>query len=549
VLMGLPDQWESCSRTIPLKDEPLALACWGDIVAAGLGPNVALLDTITGSTTSVLCGDGGKITSLAFSLDGTLLVSRSNDKTVNIWDKQTGGIIRAFVDDTSVVSAISISPDGTTIASGTRDGAIHLWDVRTGKRHSIETHQSHVKVIKFSPVDSRRLLSLSPPGTIQQWDVDGHQIGTPHYESGRAEDLAYALDGTRFVSCGSGFATVRDSESGAVVVEIRPANNRLCLWQCCFSPDGRFVASAGGLDIYVWDITKSEALLVKRLSGHSGFISFIAFPSSLISGSADKSVKFWQSGNFLTGLVTPTHGTALDVSALILSVNLFAKDGTVVTSDISGVVKTWDLMTGRCEKSFQTPAQGKRDTHLVGDTLIIVWMEGKENHYHVWDVGRRHLLRRVHSSFSGVHDVKIAGDGSKIFGLRDRCIEARSIRTGEEVGKVSLEVYGANTYLIVHGSKVEYGIRNGWGWDFGGPKVSDYEELPDRPRLDLVDWSDGRRIQPRWVEDTVTKRLVFRLPDRCTRDCVRIVWDGQYLIVWTPTGDLVVMDLGSVFPR
>lgn len=43
------------------------------------------------------------------------------------------------------------------------------------------------------------------------------------------------------------------------------------------------------------------------------------------------------------------------------------------------------------------------------------------------------------------------------------------------------------------------------GWVFGGLTTS-FEEFPDRPRLDLVDWSMGRKANPCWIEDTVTKR-------------------------------------------
>ena len=331
--MGLPDRWDTCSRTIFLRDEPSAFAYRADTIAVGLGSDVVLLDAITGVRTSALCGHTGMILSVVLSLDGTLLVSRSNDGDVKLWDVQTGGVIGTFSDHTCLTSAASISPDGTTIALGTRSGSIRLWDVRTGKCHPVTTRQdSAVGAISFSPVDSRRLISSSLTGPVQQWDVDGHQIGPSYHEEYPVDDLTYTLDGTCFVSCGRSAATVRDSESGAVVVKLG-APGQASLSQCCFSPDGRFVACGGDTTIYVWDITISGGRLVGTLAGHSKSITFLTFSSSLVSGSLDQSVKFWQRSSFLAEPTTK-HVPARRGSAPIMSVRLFA-GSTIVTSDES----------------------------------------------------------------------------------------------------------------------------------------------------------------------------------------------------------------------
>ena len=100
---------------------PGAFVCWKDIVAVGLkSGNIVFLDTITGSRGSILSGHTKNVTSLAFSLDGTLLVSGSEDNTIKIWDIQTGGVVRTFHSGTHQASTISISPDDLTIASGSR---------------------------------------------------------------------------------------------------------------------------------------------------------------------------------------------------------------------------------------------------------------------------------------------------------------------------------------------------------------------------------------------------------------------------------------------
>lgn len=562
VPIGLPEQWDACSRTILLKRQPTAFAYGGGVLAVGFQSDVELLDPITGIRTSVLCGHKATICSLAFSLDGALLVSRSEDGSVKLWDVQTGGVIKTFddyhvvltdpiyesifitphlLDDSAApsspfsstpsprLSAASISPDGTTIALGTEEGEIHLWDVRTGERRVIKTGQNtEVAVISFSPTDPRRFLSSSRSGVIEQWDIDGHHIRTfHHHEEDRVNDLTYTLDGTRAVSCGGMVATVWDSESGVVVVEL-DAPEPTFLHRCCLSPDGRLVACVADTNIFVWDITISGARLVGRL-GHSRAVTFITFSSSLISGSKDRSVKFWQTRSFLADSETTDRMAEPRGSTSIMSVNLFAKDHTVVSSDQSGMVKTWDLVTGFCKDSSWTPAQGERDTHLAGGSLVIIWCA--EGEYHVWDVYNSQLLRKFPSTFTLLRDLTISRDGSEIFGWGTRSMETVSMERGRVTSWRELFV------VALVGSST-------------GPKVSTLREFPDRPYLDFVDWPTAALgIEPRWIGDTVTKRLVFRLPERYMKSDVEIRWDGRYVLVWSRSGVMVITDLSSVYPQ
>ena len=417
--MGLQDQWDTCSRTMMFEGEPSASAHWGDTIAIGLGDDVVFLDVITGIRTSVLRGHRGMIHSLAFSQDGTLLLSRSLDRTVRVWDVQTGGIIRTF-DCTGSPFAASISSDGAMVALGVDNGTVRLYDVRTGESNSIKMYPRQVEIIEFSPTNSRRFISSSE-GLVRQWDIDGGQIGTA-YQDRSAMDLTWTRDGTRFASCGGSVATVRDAESGAVVAQLTALDNSRSFGfsLCCFSSDGRFIACATGRTIWVWDITIFEGRLVGHLIGHSNHIQFLAFSSSLISGGWDKSIKFWKSSSFSTD---SNQMPASRHFSDIRSIKLFAEEGIVVTSDKDGVVKTWDVVTGRCKSSFSSPAKGIRDTHLASDTLIIVWcLDGGNGYinvdtaieYHIWDVYKGQLLRKFHNSLSRIRNLKISGDGSKI---------------------------------------------------------------------------------------------------------------------------------------
>lgn len=114
MVKGLPADWGACSRTVPLDDTPVALACRKDIIAVGLHfGDIVTLDAITGACLSILSGHNDGANALAFSSDGTHLVSGSRDGTVKLWNVQTGVVVKTIL---GKARSVSISPDSTVIA-------------------------------------------------------------------------------------------------------------------------------------------------------------------------------------------------------------------------------------------------------------------------------------------------------------------------------------------------------------------------------------------------------------------------------------------------
>jgi len=79
-------------------------------------------------------GHSGGVTSVAFSPDGTRVLSGSGDKTIKLWDAATGALIRTFAGHSYRVSSVAFSTDGSRVLSGSLDGTICIWSVTTGER-------------------------------------------------------------------------------------------------------------------------------------------------------------------------------------------------------------------------------------------------------------------------------------------------------------------------------------------------------------------------------------------------------------------------------
>jgi len=64
---------------------------------------------------------------VAFSPDGRLLASASEDKTVRLWDPVTGQHQRTLTGHAGPVRSVAFSPDGRLLASAGDDGTVRLW--------------------------------------------------------------------------------------------------------------------------------------------------------------------------------------------------------------------------------------------------------------------------------------------------------------------------------------------------------------------------------------------------------------------------------------
>ena len=555
VVKGLPAERGACHRTVYLAGNPRALACWENIVAVGLeSGSIVILDAVTGNKRSVLSGHTRCVESLALSSDGRLLVSGGWENTINLWDTQTGGVIKTFQGHTDTVLSVSISLDKTTIVSGSRDYTIRLWDVRKGVcRRVIGKHSDAITCVAFSPADPRRLISASD-GTVRQWDSGGRQI-RPTYNG---HCISFSSDGTRFVTWTGEIATVRSSSSGAVVAELQLAGDRFN--SCCLSPDGRSMARTAGRTIDVWDLTGSTPRLVETFVGHAQYIASLAFSSSIISASSDYSVKFWQVGALLTN-PTENHPDSTSLApASIRSLTLQAQDRVAISSDSVGVVRTWDIETG-FSKEFQTPVQDHycRDVRLVKSRLIIVWCEKLEPGLgwgiFIWDVGRNALIRTIDtSSGNRLVDLKISADGSKVFFQHGKSLRAWSIRTGRPIGRVRLGHASSLESLSVDGSRVWAQSESEGpgtpvqGWDFGLPGIPRMMSSPHGHNLRLVGGTKRWSIDQSRIQDTLTGKEVFRLPERYANP-VQAQWDGRYLVAGYKSGDVLILDFNHMFSR
>jgi WD40 repeat protein len=283
------------------------------------------------------------VTSVAFSPDGRLLATASEDKTVKLWQAGTWRNVQTIIGHTRAVSTVAFSPDGRWLASGSVDKTIRIWDVPNGNHPRLLDAKQRVSLLAFNSDGSRLASGGGSDGKITVWDLrTGRKLLAFVADNGSVGGLAFSPDG-RLLATGGEDEVVKvwKAFTGApqLIAKNRHSDEINALG---FSRDGRWIASASyDKTIKLWDKDTGEEL--RTLMGHEDSVNDVAFSPTadlLASASADRTVRIW---DLLTGETTRVLKGSEDSVASIA----FSPDGHLLACAVGKTVEIWDVQQGR----------------------------------------------------------------------------------------------------------------------------------------------------------------------------------------------------------
>ncbi|OKH43233.1 hypothetical protein NIES2101_31080 [Calothrix sp. HK-06] len=320
----------------------------GKLLATGTDSEICLWQVADSQQLLYLKGHTAWVVAIAFSPNGEIIASGSNDQTIRLWNTQTGQCIKTLRGHSSWVQSVAFSPDGETVASGSNDQTIKLWNTQTGQcLKTLNGHTGRVFSVAFSK-NGDTLVSSGEDQTLRLWNIDNEEclriIGA---QINWILSVALSPDGQTLAVASNGKTVKLWNIQTGECINTLPGYSDF-VWAVAFSPDGQVLATAGeDKTVKIWNVFTGECL--QTLQAHTERVWLVTFSpdrQTLLSASNDKTVKLWDGH---TGQCLKT----LKAYSNWVSSVAFSSNGQLLASGSEDYqVRLWNLSTGVCVRTL-----------------------------------------------------------------------------------------------------------------------------------------------------------------------------------------------------
>ncbi|KAI8997514.1 WD40-repeat-containing domain protein [Pilobolus umbonatus] len=275
----------------------------GIIMSGGGDDKSYLWRCDTGEMLKCLDGHTDSVTSVAFSCDGKYVASAGMDGKVRVWNAETGDFATS-VEGPDEIIWINWHPKGNILLAGANDSTIWMWAcfhylVPSGKFMNIfNGHAGPVTAGCFTP-DGKKIVSVSEDCTFIIWDPksavaefrlsgdDSRFHVDPITSVCVNKDSTLAITGDM-----SGKARIVNLSNGHIVASLENHTDSIETSSFC---DVLPLAATGSVDgnISIWDVQVQRLRTTLAHEDAVVKVKFVKNSPMLVSCSADRSVKMW----------------------------------------------------------------------------------------------------------------------------------------------------------------------------------------------------------------------------------------------------------------
>lgn len=329
----------------------------------------------------------GAITAVAWSRDGSLLASASEDTTVKVWRCSDASLVATGTHHPQQATAVAFSPHDDTLVSGGYDGWLKVWapsDFVTLR--SLDAHGGRVTGASFSP-DGSLCATCGTDGRVLVWTTAGWNLAqTFAGPAGVLNALAWAPDG-QWLAAGGDDKQVRLWNTGSWTHRMLDGATSN-ITGVAFSSDGRYLA-ASCLDqgIHLWETstwTRRPSLPFEGLE-----VNAVAYAGDrVVAAVADHTIAVYRDDAIASGLMLRGHTQSIRTLAWSPKRERLASGGS------DRVLRIWDLRVDQPEISLGTDAtvplsaafsaDGRFVATSGADGFILLWRTTDGALVHRW---------------------------------------------------------------------------------------------------------------------------------------------------------------------
>ncbi len=382
------------------------------LATGGNDRTVRLWEPDTGREHAVFKGHEGPVSSVAFSPDRRYLASASLDHTLRLWKLNDEADRMVQLGNDPQLTSAAVNPRTRLVATAEQNGQIHLWRIhgliqgelrtvlqlaqmlkqfvprwmnpdRLGlsrpsarKLPSLPGHPGKITDMAFLP-NSRGLVSAGQDGSVRVWSLPlehpedrkpfargslfprDRRLRAPRppadppsmhqlpVQLGHLHGLLVSPNERYLAVVGERGIEIWHTEDWTLVSMDKSL--RAPFQAMCFTPDSRFLLTASGGTLEVWQVGNPECLC-QVAKAHAEAITSLAMDpySGSIVASGD------QLGNIHLWKFQPAPAPTLDHQAQLrghadqVTTLLFTEDGqTMISGSADRTVRLWDAQTGQ----------------------------------------------------------------------------------------------------------------------------------------------------------------------------------------------------------
>ncbi|HEU5470950.1 MAG TPA: hypothetical protein VFV67_09885 [Actinophytocola sp.] len=263
----------------------------------------------------------GRLTELAVSPQGDLLVARDPERGLLLWDPRTlaarGSLPDSPADAKGSVPGqpgISFSGNGKLLAIGSAAGRVVVWDVGTRTPTArLVPHPPGATAVALSPAGDL-LATSGEDGRLRLWEpTGGTERGTLPGTDWTPASLRFSPDGRLLVASErDGSLVLWNVPAGRAAGRLTPVHGALP--GAVFSPDSRLLAAADGATVVLWDTTTFQPVRTFTTTGSQ--LAFVPGRPTVVAVGRDTELVLWDIedeqplGTLSAGVPNTVHGLA-----------------------------------------------------------------------------------------------------------------------------------------------------------------------------------------------------------------------------------------------